>query len=620
MTDFNNLESLYKHVEDQVLTNRSLSQITNLFKKLRDAKYKENNPEEAEKAQWEIHFLSFVLTEGKLGPQGQYINEHGQVFAYPHLDLFNEKTYEYLTTRLDATDHPKLKARYAHILWCSPEKHNKFAKIAIDSYLKLISIYEQQHDEGKDSAQDISWAVINAYPIAHRINDEVEKIKSELRRLVQKLSSGAPFAASNLIQFMLDFKKGFTQDDFDGLEELCWQMAESFADDGNSAIKFLELGKRVAQKLDKQPDNWTQRIAQHYEAMMQLFEKAPHVALICCMDATKNYRESGDKEKVKELEQRYSELKGSMEFATYRSEIDLTEIVKVCKKRAQELVSNGTSEEIIQYLISDKEMLPTYDEVEKAVKEQIKVSPTLHLLPKVVSDRSGNIVQRFDSEAEKGYYDILEAYKLQLEFGGIHLIREIFFEAILKNKLTFEVLIDFIKQHCWYGKNLSERLPNNQTVLYNWLNLIVPALYEYFSQMDFFFADPTINYPNFVLSLDSLTLKIEGLFRDLCRLHGVGTSLQKKERNIVQEKDITALLHEDAIKELFDEDDLLFFKFLLIEQCGLTLRHKIAHTRMLFQEYSGDYMHLVILALLRLGKYDFTQNNDESSDESCTVK
>ena len=625
MTDFNNLQSLYKHVEDQVLTNRSLSQITNLFKKFRDTKYKENNPEEAEKAQWEIHFLSFVLTEGKLGPQAEYINEHGQVFAYPHLDLFNEKTYEYLTTRLDATDHPKLKARYAHILWCSPEKHNKFAKIAIDSYLKLISIYEQKHDEGKDFAQDISWAVINAYPIAHRINDEVEKIKSELRKLVQKLSSGAPFAAGDLIQFMLDFKKGFTQDDFDGLEELCCQMAESFPDDGHSAIKFLELGKRVAGKLNKQPDKWTQRIAQHYEAMMELFGNAPHVALGFCMAAIENYKKvrNRDEDKIKELEQRYSALKGSVEFGSSRVELDLTKIARRSEKLAKEPVKNGTSEEVIQYLISSKDLLPTYDALKKAVKEQIKASPTRYLLPKVVSDRSGNIVQHFDSAEEKEYYHILEGYKFQLEFEGLHLIREVFFEAILENKLTFEGLMDFIKKHCWYGKNLSAQSPDNQAVTYNWLSLIAPALYEYFRQMDFYFADRTSYVPAFVLSLDSLTLKIEGLFRDLCQLRGVGPTYQREDnsgRNIAHEKDVNALLHEDAIKELFDKDDLLFFKFLLVEQCGYNLRNKIAHALMLFPEYSGDYMHLVILALLRLGKYDFTQNNDESSDESCTVK
>ena len=612
MTDFNDLESLYKHLEDQALTDRHFHQARDLFVKFRDAN-QETNPEEAEKAQWEIYFLWFVLKEGELLPQWEVPDENGQGCPFLDLDLFNEKTYEYLTARLDATDHPKLKAQYAHILWCSPKKHNRFAEIAVDSYLKLVSIYEQRYDKGENFAQEISEGVTNAYAIAPQIKDDMEKIKAELKRLVHKFSPGAPFSTSYLIQFMLKPRKGFTQEDFDGLEYLCWQMAESFADDGQRAIKFLEIGRAVTQKLGTQPDNWTQRIAQHYEAMMQLFDKG-HVALIFCMDAIENYKEIGDKAKVKELEQWYSDLKDSVEFETFQIEFDLTEIVRTCQEQAKEVVKNRTSEEVIRYLIWDKNLLPMYHEVEKVVKEQIQESPTQHLLPKIAFDQNVNLAQRFDSEEDKEYYDMLEGYKSQLKFGNIHLIHAVFFEAILENKFTFEGLIDFIEKHCWYGKNLPKRFPDGQTVMYNWLDLIAPALKEYFRQMGFCFADPT-NVPNFVLSLDSLTLKIEGLFRDLCRLHGAGTSRQKKERNIGQEKDINALLHEDAIKELFDEDDLLFFKFLLIEKLGCNLRHDIAHALLLFQEYSLDYMHLVILALLRLGKYDLPQNNDESPTE-----
>ena len=177
--------------------------------------------------------------------------------------------------------------------------------------------------------------------------------------------------------------------------------------------------------------------------------------------------------------------------------------------------------------------------------------------------------------------------------------------------------MQFIAEHCWYGKELSLQLPNNQTGRFNWIALIAPSLNEYFRQIDYFFADPTTNAPNFVLSLDSLTLKIEGLFRELCFLAGVGTSQQKQDRlnrNIVRERAITVLLRDDAIRKIIDQDDLLFFKFLLIEQLGFNLRNNIAHSLMPHQEYRLDYMHLVILALLRLAKYDFTQSSDATSD------
>lgn len=73
---------------------------------------------------------------------------------------------------------------------------------------------------------------------------------------------------------------------------------------------------------------------------------------------------------------------------------------------------------------------------------------------------------------------------------------------------------------------------------------------------------------------------------------------------------------EPLIKKLFDEDDLLFFRFLLVEKAGYNLRHKVAHSLMFFQEYDVDSMHLLILALLRLGKYDFVKTEDITSDNT----
>ena len=614
MTDFNNLADLYKHVEETVITDENFHQTIDIFKRFRNAKLEANNQAEAEKAQWEIDFLSFFLTEGEIRPGWQRTDKNGQVFVYPRLDMFDETTYEYLTMRLDATDNPKLKAQYAHLLWGSPKKHGKFAKIAVDSYLETISIYEQKYDSSEDCSHEISEIVVNAYSIARRINYEVEEIKSELKRLIQKFSSEAAFSARDLIQFMLKPKKGFSTDDFDGLENVCWQLAEFFVNDGHTAIGYLTLGEKVDRRLEKQSHNWILRIAQHYEAMMELFEKGPNVALVFCMEAIQNYKRIRDEKKVRELEQRYTELKDSMGFQTSEVEIDITEGVKESRKFAKNFVEIATSEEIINCLISDRSFLPTHQEIRESVKDLIKKSPTHHLLPKVVHDRDGNVAQHFDSNEEKVYFSILESYGLKLRLGHIHLINAVLIEAILEKKLTIGTLLNFLNKHCWYGKNLAEPLPNDQTSTYNWLNLIAPALDEYFRQVDFHLADPTHNHPNFVLCLDSLTLKIEGLFRDLCRLSGVTTSRQRQDnagRNITIEKDIDALLREEAITELFDKDDLLFFKFLLVEKVGYNLRHKIAHSLLPFQGYGWSYMNLMILALLRLGKYDFANVEDE---------
>ena len=601
MSEFTNLASLYAHVENNPLTDDKRYEVVDFFQKFRDAKREANDSEAAEKAQWEIHFLSFYLVEGECRPEVERYYESGQVLAYPTLELFDDKVYAYLRTRLNVTQHPKMKARYAQILWCSPTtKHRNFAQIATDSYLEYIKSYEQNHNTDDRFGSEISEVLKNTYSIALRIRYKTEHIKSEIKRFIQKFSSGAAFSVRNLISYMLETKRGFSQEDFSGLENICWQIAESFSGDAHTAISFLRLGKKVDQKLEKQSHEWIRRIAQHNEAQMTLFENAPQVALVFCMRAIENYKQVGDEEKQKALEKRYSEFKKSIEPHSIKMEFDLTDIFNATREFARELVNRLTSEELIRFFFLDKTLLPTTEEVRASVKESIKQSPTEHLLPKVICDRNGNVVQHFETDDEKMHHSILFHYRLQLEMSNVYLINAILLEAVREKKLTIRTLLACLNKLCWYGK-----IPN-------WLHLIAPALNDYFEQIDFHLAYPEHNVPNFVLCLDSLTLKIEGLFRDLCHLSGVNTTYHRQDhagRNIAREKDIDVLLREEAIQKLFDEDDLLFFKFLLVEKCGYNLRHDIAHSLLPFERYNINYMNLMILALIRLGKYDFVQEN-----------
>ncbi len=194
------------------------------------------------------------------------------------------------------------------------------------------------------------------------------------------------------------------------------------------------------------------------------------------------------------------------------------------------------------------------------------------------------------------------------------LINEIFLEALRKEKMSLEIVVDFLQKHSWYGKTFEKKMPDGETIAFKWLGFLTPALHEYFSQMRMFLLNPAINHPNFILTIDSLILKLEGLLRDLCEFSGITTFYTTKDnkgRNLVREKDINALLYEEDIKKLFDEDELLFLRYLLIEKAGLNLRNKIAHSLVNIHDYNFDNTHLLMLALLRLARFDFMSKKDE---------
>jgi len=621
MAIFTDFKSLCEHLEKNAVDYKYSHQIGNLFQQLRDLKHKENKLDEAKKAQWELDFFNFMVRGGILNPMFTGTNEKGETIEYPNLGRFDERTYEYLIERCNYTHNSLLKARYSTILWCSPKKHGKFAKTAAESYLELVKIYESKDKSEPEEHWGLSIleAIENAYSISCQAGLETNTIKSEVKRLAETFNfeSSSSFALrANLIRLMLKDKKRFSKEDFAGLENISWQISETLAKSNiHGSIDMLELGEKIDQKLEKKTHDWRRRIAELYEIMMKRREKPSDLAsLYFCQKAMENYRKIDDAEKVKELERKYSELKESVELKELKTEINLTEHIKQCREIAEKVMQKEP-DEIIKILMLDKNLLPKLKDMGKLAEEQAKQFPLQNIFPTEIVDQSGHPAQHFSDEEEMKYLGLLKQYQLDLELNKIHLINEIFIAAIRESKLSTDILLRFLNKYSWFGKNISKKLSTNVTIEYNWLNLIAPALHEYFSQMQRYLVDSG-NHPNLVLSVDSLTLKIEGLFRDICIFSGVTTfymTQDSKGRNIAREKDIHALLYEEQIKRLFDEDDLLFFRFLLVEKAGYNLRHRIAHSLMLFQEYSIAYMHLLILALLKLGKYDFLKKQNTTT-------
>src|SRR3989304_8564730 len=108
MENFNDLESLYKHLEEKALDYKYPHQIGNLFQKLRDIKHEENKTEEAEKTQWEIDFFRFLQEKGEIKSEFTWTDDKGEIVEYPSLNRFEDRTYEYLVGRLDSTLSPLL--------------------------------------------------------------------------------------------------------------------------------------------------------------------------------------------------------------------------------------------------------------------------------------------------------------------------------------------------------------------------------------------------------------------------------------------------------------------------------------------------------------------------------
>ncbi len=102
------------------------------------------------------------------------------------------------------------------------------------------------------------------------------------------------------------------------------------------------------------------------------------------------------------------------------------------------------------------------------------------------------------------------------------------------------------------------------------------------------------------------------MVRDICEFKGIipfEFKIDYQGRTISFQKDIHKLLNEEEIVNLISKDDLLLLKYVLIEKAGYNLRHKVAHSLMTFDEYNIGQMFLLIICVLKLGKYNFTKKN-----------
>jgi cell fate (sporulation/competence/biofilm development) regulator YlbF (YheA/YmcA/DUF963 family) len=615
-------EQAYIDLEAKSIQEKYTHNLSAIFQNARDTLTKNGETDEAIKAQYEIDFLNFNINDNKLSFLYSGTNDKGQPFEYPSLKLFTEDTFDYLIDRQKSAKAENLKARYSHILWLSPKKKIEYAQTAIDNYLKLIKIREKQDSEfpNEHFGLKVLENIKNAFLLSLTVKYKVETTKKEVLRLVKKYSfksSSAYALKMQLIRLMLEQKSVFKEADFNGIVKVCEQMiSNSYPTNKHSVIDILNLIIKVEKKLKNETAKYEKRIAEMWEELS--YDREDETNLVSsdfCKNALKIYKKLKETDKVKELERRFNELRKNIKLSSFGQEIDMTEIMETFRDYADKLTDNDPFV-IINSLMTDKGLLPTIEEVEKQAKETNKHSFLSHLANTSILDRNGNTAQYFNDKEEYEYYEILQSYHFSLELTKSNLIREIIFAGIKKGKLNANTFLSFLQQYSWLGKELEMSSNGGKPIPYCWLALIAPALNEYFTNLEFYFRNQA-NYPNFILCIDSLSLKIEGMLRDICEFKGITTfelKPDKKGRTISQEKDIHKLLYEPEITDLIDKDDLLFFKFLLVEKAGYNLRHRVAHSLMTFYEYHINLMNLLIMAVLKFGKYNFvtaTKNESE---------
>lgn len=582
MEEFTSLDEYYTFLENDnnfsCLDLNSYKYITALRNKTVDEKTKKL-------CSFELFFADFSIEKGVQVPKWQV---GGQ--SYPTLEQFDDNL-EYIKARANYVKNSKYKAKYNHLLWLSPQKHIDFAKQAIESYFSLIDNSSFSVD---DNLQCYTFGNYfeNLFVLSQTVNHKKVEIINYFVSLLEseKLND---FTKYSLMEFIIENGKkidssitktfyDYSKNKIDHLEER----------DLESYLKLLIV---LSQKINISPNEFHEKLGDYHISQLQNEKNKGFIAHHYYNNALEEYKKANNKTKIEEtavlLEQAKKKIdlkKVTFEFKDEKFNVLLNQWWDFIKSKTTQLVEQGDYKDIFGYLILEK-LFPTINKLNEEVN-----TPFLELVTTLSFDINKNVSKKKTSG--------INPYFLQINNFSVQHIWLVFSKGIKSGKISFETLIDFLKNDTWYGKDFTYLDTNKEVQGFDWIELLSPSLQSFFVQTEIDIKTNNHHSQGYILAIDSLVLKFEGLFRELSRMIGAQT-IEIKADGTQERISFEKLLENEKIKALISEDDLAYFKFLFLPD-GMNLRNNVAHSFYTTKNYSSATMLLLIVALLRLGNFE----------------
>lgn len=458
---FNNLNEYYDYLENDTnfsyLDLNTYKYITFLRDKIEDEKTKKL-------CSYELFFADFSIENGIHVPKFQ-----SGASAYPTLELFDDN-FDYIKTRANQVQNPKYKAKYNHLLWLSPQKHIDFAKQAIESYLSLL---EKSSFSVDDNLQCLSFGKYfkNLFILSQTINYKKEEVINYLVSLLEsdKLND---FTKYSLMDFIIQNGKKIDS-----------SITKQFYDYSNNKINhlngrilesYLSLLVLLSQKLKTSQSEFHEKLGDYHISQLETEKNKGFIAHHYYTNALEEYKKANNKEKIERTSVLLEQAKKTIDLKKISvSSEDNEEMQNLLnqwwnftKAKTNHLIENGNSEDIFGFLIVEN-LFPKTDKLNEEKRPTI-----LDLVTTITFDINKNVSKNNKSSG-------INLYSLHINNFSIRQIWLVFSEGIKSGKISFESLIDYLKNNSWYGNDFTYLDTNNETQGFNWIELISPSLQSF---------------------------------------------------------------------------------------------------------------------------------------------
>ncbi|HMG82163.1 MAG TPA: DUF4209 domain-containing protein [Ferruginibacter sp.] len=577
---FENIKSYYEYLENDngLLNNHNIS------KEIASLRDKSNTTELKSECSYEIFFTDYSITKAKITPHIRYANGD----EYPNLSLFDDDL-KYIQSRAKDIKNPKYKAKYNNLLWNSKHKHLNYAKQSIDSYIDFItSILFPLSDNLSNKAFEIYFE--NLFILSQSINYRKDEVLNFLISIL-KTDNVNGYSKYSLMKFIV----------VDG-KRIGISILQSFYDFSNTIIidnvytdfnqEYLELLILLCPKLNISPKSDHNKLADFYIMESEKQEES-FVIHDFYIKALREYQKSGNKNKVEEITVLIEKVKKNISFKAIKIEHTdekVQEWWNWLNKFTDNLIEKFESKDIYQFIIHSDKIFPK----SKLLTENIQ--PTMFSYINVMTfDINKNIG---DKKA-----NVINAYFIYVQNFTMQYLLQIFIKGIKKGNVSYETLISYLQDNSWYGKISNGTNSEGEKENFNWMELLAPSLFSFFTQSEVDIKTGKNNNEAYILAIDSLVIKFEGLLREFSKNIGAQT-IEIKDNGTQERISFEKLLDNQKVVDVIPEDDIALFKFLFTSD-GMNLRNNIAHSFYKTNNYSAGLMLLLTAALLRLGNYKF---------------
>lgn len=555
----------------------------------------------------EIKCFEFFFQNGTIKPMMEYIDKQGNSACYPDISAFTGEEIDYLKSRIEQVCQPFPLSRYSHLLWLI-KKHNSFAEISVDAYLNLTHIFFELSINGNNLYYKFCSTLHCYHNISVAIKYKVDECKKELVKWLRIEQLPATWK-DNIVDIIVDSPL-YKKKDLQGLTSLMLSFIPGADQKYFDKEKYLKSCLLLSQK-EGVANNEIFNLLGQNELLLageKEDDSSGMIAMSSYQKASYYFRMAGNDIKYNEASTLYTQQKSKFRLDVFEHEFE-PEKVKLVNEAQNKMVDRMLSEKDFAscwYLVHNKNLLMNDADITKAANETIKASSFMHLVNTQVYDLNNN-AKALISEHDKLEHQKFQNYIFHLQLTTISIIQKFLYKGIRTGKLSRENIMTFFKQ-TWLGNRLKSFSSDDEPEIFSWMQLFGPALHDLLFQIEAQILDKNFQ-PNFLLSIDSLSIKIEGAIRDIARLAGKTVTRIKETEAL--EMNLEELLKDDSIVKIFTEEDVLFWKYLLTKK-GWNIRNNVAHSFYRPADYNDAKAILLLLAVFRLCKYDLLAHNFHS--------